>query len=185
MSDRQPRREHRLGAAGACADRGRPWRSARRRRGPDAPRSTSTGQGAECCRRSTRRGRSSGRCSGRRRSVATSWCSAKPQGSRSSRSTSSSATSVVCARGGVRRRFHNLRHLHAACLAVARVPLKVAQGRCGQSTVVITTGIDQHLMAGEGAGAASRVGATVGPLKRDRRYGRRPGGEYREGIQAG
>ena len=64
----------------------------------------------------------------------------------------------MCARADVPRcRFHDLRHLHASYLALTGVPLKVAQEHLGHATVMMTAGIYQHTLGGQGA--AARAGS--------------------------
>jgi integrase len=75
----------------------------------------------------------------------------------------------LCERAGVPRlRFHDLRHLHATYLALAGVPIKVAQERLGHSSARITQEIYQHTFAGQQQQAARDVevalfGRSVGP----------------------
>ena len=64
----------------------------------------------------------------------------------------------LCERTGIPRlTFHQLRHLHASYLALAGVPLRVAQERLGHSSARITQEIYQHTLAGQQHEAARAV----------------------------
>jgi integrase len=64
----------------------------------------------------------------------------------------------VTKRAGVPQiRFHDLRHAHASYLALAGVPLKVAQERLGHSTPTFTARVYQHVLAGQQEAAARAV----------------------------
>jgi integrase len=58
-------------------------------------------------------------------------------------------------------RFHDLRHAHASYLALAGVPLKVAQERLGHSTPTFTARVYQHVLAGQQEAAAAAVEALL------------------------
>ena len=60
------------------------------------------------------------------------------------------ALTVLCAKLGLPRvRVHDLRHVSLSLLAMAGVPLKVAQARAGHSTARMTLDVYQHVL-GEG-----------------------------------
>ena len=68
----------------------------------------------------------------------------------------------LCERAGVPRlTFHQLRHLHASYLALAGVPVRVAQERLGHSSARITQEIYQHTLAGQQHDAARAVEARL------------------------
>jgi integrase len=68
----------------------------------------------------------------------------------------------VCDRAGVPRlRFHDLRHLHATYLALAGVPIKVAQERLGHASAQTTQDIYQHVLSGQQRQAAIDVEAAL------------------------
>jgi integrase len=68
----------------------------------------------------------------------------------------------VCALAGVPRlRFHDLRHLHATYLALARIPIKVAQERLGHSSARTTQEIYQHVLSNQQHQAALDVEAAL------------------------
>jgi integrase len=54
-------------------------------------------------------------------------------------------------------RFHDLRHAHATLMLRAGVPLKVASGRLGHSSVGITADLYQHVATDMDVDAAERV----------------------------
>jgi integrase len=56
-----------------------------------------------------------------------------------------------------RIRFHDLRHAHASYLALAGVPLKVAQERLGHATPTFTARVYQHVLSGQQEAAAAAV----------------------------
>jgi integrase len=58
-------------------------------------------------------------------------------------------------------RFHDLRHAHASYLALANVPLKVAQERLGHSTPTFTARVYQHVLSGQQEAAAAAVEALL------------------------
>ena len=68
----------------------------------------------------------------------------------------------LCKRAGVPRlTFHQLRHLHATYLALAGVPIRVAQERLGHSSSRITQEIYQHTLATQQHQAAFDVEAAL------------------------
>jgi len=68
----------------------------------------------------------------------------------------------ICTIAGVPRlRFHDLRHLHATYLALAGIPVKVAQERLGHSSARITQDIYQHVLSGQQQQAARDVEAAL------------------------
>jgi integrase len=68
----------------------------------------------------------------------------------------------ICAIAGVPRlRFHDLRHLHATYLALAGIPVKVAQERLGHSSARVTQDIYQHVLSGQQQQAALDVEAAL------------------------
>lgn len=56
-----------------------------------------------------------------------------------------------------RIKFHALRHVHASYLALAGVPLKVAQERLGHATPTFTLRVYTHTLAGQQEAAARAV----------------------------
>ena len=58
-------------------------------------------------------------------------------------------------------RFHDLRHAHATLMLRAGVPLKIASGRLGHSSIGITANLYQHLSSDMDAEAAERVAAAM------------------------
>jgi integrase len=68
---------------------------------------------------------------------------------------------VVKAAGLPRIRFHDLRHAHASYLAMAGVPLKVAQERLGHATPTFTAAVYQHVLGGQQEAAARDVEALL------------------------
>jgi integrase len=58
-------------------------------------------------------------------------------------------------------RFHDLRHAHASYLALAGVPLKVAQERLGHATPTFTARVYQHVLSGQQEAAAEAVEALL------------------------
>jgi len=56
-----------------------------------------------------------------------------------------------------RIRFHDLRHAHATYLALAGVPLKVAQERLGHTTSAMTLQVYTHVLGGQQEAAARAV----------------------------
>jgi integrase len=68
----------------------------------------------------------------------------------------------LCKRAGVPRlTFHQLRHMHATYLALAGVPIRVAQERLGHSSARITQEIYQHTLATQQGQAALDVEAAL------------------------
>jgi integrase len=68
----------------------------------------------------------------------------------------------LCERAGIPRlRFHDLRHLNATYLALAGVPVKVAQERLRHSSARITQEIYQHVLSGQQRQAALDVEAAL------------------------
>jgi integrase len=68
----------------------------------------------------------------------------------------------LCERAGIpRQTFHQLRHLHATYLALAGVPIRVAQERLGHASARITQEIYQHVLAGQQQQAALDVEAAL------------------------
>lgn len=59
-------------------------------------------------------------------------------------------------------RFHDLRHAHATLMLRAGVPLKVASGRLGHSSVGITADLYQHIAPDLDADAAERTARALG-----------------------
>jgi integrase len=68
---------------------------------------------------------------------------------------------VVRAAGLPPIRFHDLRHAHASYLAMAGVPLKVAQERLGHATPTFTAAVYQHVLGGQQEAAARDVEALL------------------------
>jgi integrase len=66
-------------------------------------------------------------------------------------------------RAGLRQtvRFHDLRHAHATLMLRAGVPLKVASGRLGHSSIGITADLYQHIAPDMDADAAERAAAAL------------------------
>jgi integrase len=60
-------------------------------------------------------------------------------------------------------RFHDLRHAHATVLLRAGVPLKVASGRLGHSSIGITANLYQHLASDMDRDAAERIAQVLQP----------------------
>ena len=56
-----------------------------------------------------------------------------------------------------RIRFHDLRHAHVSYLALAGVPVKVAQERVGHSSAAMTLDVYSHVLPGQQADAARKV----------------------------
>ena len=60
-----------------------------------------------------------------------------------------------------RIRFHDLRHAHVSYLALAGVPVKIAQERLGHSTASMTLDVYSHVLPGMHQDAARRVEALL------------------------
>jgi integrase len=60
-----------------------------------------------------------------------------------------------------RVRFHDLRHAHATLMLRAGVPLKVASGRLGHSSIGITADLYQHIAPDMDADATERAAAAL------------------------
>ena len=58
-------------------------------------------------------------------------------------------------------RFHDLRHAHVSYLALAGVPVKVAQDRVGHSSAMMTLDVYGHVLPGMQADAARKVEALL------------------------
>lgn len=66
----------------------------------------------------------------------------------------------ACERHGLPRiRVHDLRHLHLSMLAMAGVPVKVAQARAGHATAAITMRVYQHIIGDPDRQAAESLEA--------------------------
>jgi integrase len=62
-------------------------------------------------------------------------------------------------------RFHDLRHAHATLMLRAGVPLKVASGRLGHSSIGVTADLYQHVASDMDVDAAERAAAAMLTVK--------------------
>jgi len=76
------------------------------------------------------------------------------------------ALDEACGRLGLPRiRVHDLRHLHLSMLAMAGVPVKVAQARAGHATAAVTMAVYSHVLGDadkQAAGALERLSVVDG-----------------------
>jgi len=74
------------------------------------------------------------------------------------------ALHAICRRLGLPKiRVHDLRHLHLSMLAMANVPVKVAQQRAGHASAQMTMRVYVHLLGSEDRLAAEALERAIGP----------------------